>query len=147
MSEEIKQDEGKEKVAKVVKSKSHHSPLPSFTVWLIVMMVYLMVFAYTGYIAFWPMAFNDPDNTVKKYIEMVEVYEAKLPSDADYDFKPVMEELMKKSDSSASSMQQLASQSFNIVLGAFLAFLSATVTMIFQSRRPDGDGDKDKEDK
>lgn len=106
-------------------------------VWGVVMLVYILVFSYTGYIAFWPMAFNDPDNTVKKYLEIIDAYEEKRITDVQHDFKPTMEELMKKSEAEANSMQQLASQSFNIVLGAFLAFLSATVTMIFQSKDPE----------
>jgi len=104
-------------------------------VWSIVMAVYLSVFSYTGYIAFWPMEFNDPDYTIKKYIEIIDQYDKNTTEGNRHDFKPVIEQLMQKSEEAANNMQSLASQSFNIVLGSFLAFLSATVTMIFQSRK------------
>jgi predicted PurR-regulated permease PerM len=108
----------------------------SIKMWWAVLGVYLLIFGYVGYIAFWPMAFNDPDNTVKKYLAILEEYQAKNKTDEEpANLKLVMEELMKKAEESAQDMQQLASQSFNIVLGAFLAFLSATVTTIFQGAR------------
>jgi predicted PurR-regulated permease PerM len=123
--------------------------------WWAVLGVYLLIFGYVGYIAFWPMAFNDPDNTVKKYLAILEEYQAKnKTAEEPATLKMAMEELMKKAEESAQDMQQLASQSFNIVLGAFLAFLSATVTTVFQRARepnkepePGETGEETKEDK
>lgn len=108
----------------------------NFNVWMVVLLVYVTVFGYIGYIAFWPMAFNDPEQTVEKYFIIVDKYANKLESveDRNY-FRTTITGLIKESESEADDMQQLASQSFNIVLGAFLAFLSATVTTIFQGNR------------
>ncbi len=113
-----------------------HDPSPNpwggIRMWATVMVIYMMIFGYIGYIAFWPMAFNDPDNTVKKYLSILEEFQTKHSAEGADTLKLAIEELMKKADESSNDMQQLASQSFNIVLGALLAFLSATVTTIFQ---------------
>jgi predicted PurR-regulated permease PerM len=108
--------------------------------WWAIMAVYFVIFCIIGYVAFMPMAFNDPDNTVKKYLDILQEYQSKTKTEAktaeEVDtLKLAMEELMKKAEESAGDIQQLASQSFNIVLGAFLAFLSATATMLFQGSR------------
>ncbi|WP_196140700.1 hypothetical protein [Aliikangiella sp. G2MR2-5] len=108
-----------------------------FRIWGIITLVYMFVFGYTGYVAFWPMSFNDPDNTVGKYVKILEEYEKSRAAQGGrggHDFKPIMDEMIKESEASAMDMQQLASQSFNIVLGSFLAFLSSTITMLFQSK-------------
>ena len=117
-------------------SELNSASFSSIKVWLIVMLIYILVFSYTGYIAFWPMEFNDPDSTVKKYLSMIEEYQNNVPEGFQHpDIQPTIRELMIKAEETSTGMQQLASQSFNIVLGSFLAFLSATVTMIFQSRK------------
>lgn len=106
----------------------------NFKVWMIVLSVYITIFWYIGYIAFWPMAFNDPEQTVEKYFEIVEKYDHKFRTSEDAQhYRNTMTELIESAEQEAGDMQQLASQSFNIVLGAFLAFLSATVTTIFQA--------------
>jgi predicted PurR-regulated permease PerM len=112
--------------------------LGGMKMWGAIMAVYLVIFCIIGYIAFMPMAFNDPDNTVKKYLNILEEYESKTKTTGTEEskiFKLAMEDLMKKAEESANDLQKLASQSFNIVLGAFLAFLSATATMLFQGSR------------
>jgi predicted PurR-regulated permease PerM len=115
--------------------------------WSAVMLVYILIFSYVGRIAFWPMDFNDPENTVKKYLDILEEHQAKNGNDQNIDtLKLAIEELMKKAEESANDMQQLASQSFNIVLGAFLAFLSATVTMVFQGSSRNKEPDQDSGD-
>lgn len=121
----------------VTETKPHKKKSPQFgwdgmKMWWAVMLIYMFIFTYIGYIAFWPMSFNDPDNTVKKYLTILKQYQAENPKVEDDTLNLAMEELMKKAENSANDLQQLASQSFNIVLGAFLAFLSATVTTIFQ---------------
>lgn len=119
--------------------------------WWAIMGVYFLIFCIIGYIAFMPMAFNDPDNTVKKYLDILQEYQAKTRTEGkttveDDTLKLAMEELMKKAEESAGDIQELASQSFNIVLGAFLAFLSATATMLFQgSRKKEETGPQPKE--
>lgn len=116
-----------------LKKKPGRSSWGEIRMWWAVMIIYLSIFSYVGYIAFWPMDFNDPENTVKKYLTILKEYQAENGKTEGDTLNLAMEELMKKAEESANDMQQLASQSFNIVLGAFLAFLSATVTMIFQS--------------
>lgn len=103
--------------------------------WWAIMAVYFVIFVLIGWVAFGEMDFNDPDNTVRKYLTILQEYQSKAGTVGTEEgklFKMAMEELMKKAEDSAGDTQQLASQSFNIVLGAFLAFLSATVTMLFQ---------------
>lgn len=107
----------------------------NFKIWAIVLFVYMSIFGYIGYIAFWPMAFNDPEETVAKYYTIVDKHTKQLDDTDKEVFRSTITELIKESESEADDMQQLASQSFNIVLGAFLAFLSATVTTIFQGNR------------
>ncbi len=105
-------------------------------IWIYVMLVYIVIFGYIGYIAFWPMAFNDPEENVEKYFAIIEKYSDNLPDNQDEDvFKTTINDLVRKAEENANDIQQLASQSFNIVLGALLAFLSATVTTIFQGKR------------
>lgn len=116
--------------------------------WFAVMSVYFLLFFGIGWIAFTDMDFNDPKNTVKKYLDILYEYQTEVkkttkagaPDTAEEEiFKQTMQELMKKADESAGDLQELASQSFNIVLGAFLAFLSATATMLFQgSKKKEG---------
>lgn len=123
-------------VTKPERSEEPKSNFRNFNIWMVVLMVYITVFGYIGYIAFWPMSFNDPEQTVEKYYVIVDKYANKLENDEDRSyFRNTVTELIKESESEADDMQQLASQSFNIVLGAFLAFLSATVTTIFQGNR------------
>ncbi len=109
--------------------------------WFAVMAVYFLLFVGIGGVAFLDMEFNDPDTTVKKYLDILQKYQtdvkaiipAGTPDTVEEEiFKKTIEELMKKADESAGDIQQLASQSFNIVLGAFLAFLAATATALFQ---------------
>ncbi len=114
--------------------KKSNSTFRNFKMWFVVLSVYITVFGYIGYIAFWPMSFNDPEQTVEQYFEIVAKYDSEFDSEEDRSqFRTTMISLVGESEEEAGDMQQLASQSFNIVLGAFLAFLSATVTTIFQA--------------
>ncbi len=135
MTEEKKTIRKEKKNGTKKKKPLLNNSLGGMKMWLAVMFIYLLLFGYIGFIAFWPMAFNDPDNTVKKYLTILEEHQAKTNSAETEEgkiFKLAIEELMKKAEDSANDLQKLASQSFNIVLGAFLAFLSATVTTLFQ---------------
>jgi len=127
LNEEVEKPKAKNKIL---------SNFRNFRIWLTVLAVYMSLFMYIGYIAFWPMSFNDPRETVKKYYEIINDHNNEIASDLDKEhFRSIITDLVKESESEADDMQQLASQSFNIVLGAFLAFLSATVTTIFQINR------------
>ena len=106
----------------------------SFKMWAAVMMTYLIIMGFIGYIAFFPMAFNDPDHTVKKYVDILENYQGgRYHTEGSAGFKETLEDMMRKSQESADDLQELASQSFNIALGALLSFLSATIAMLLQN--------------
>ena len=47
----------------------------------------------------------------------------------------IIQEVMKENVDNAGDLRELASHSFNIVLGAMLSFLSGLVTMVFQNTR------------
>lgn len=134
MEEKIKELECKyEVVESKPKEKVKTSEFKYFTMWLVVLSVYLLLFSYIGYIAFWPMSFNDPKETVQKYYTIINEESDNIDAtDNKEHFRNLIDDLVKEAESEADDTQQLASQSFNIVLGAFLAFLSATVTTVFQ---------------
>ena len=102
--------------------------------------MYLFLFTGIGYIAFWEQDFNDPDKFLFKYellrekhIEVLRNVGVEMESEkALTEFNANLNEYMKSANDAAGDLQELASQSFNIVLGAILAFLSATATTIFQ---------------
>lgn len=108
--------------------------------WLMLIVVYIFLFSSIGYIAFWEQDFNDPEKFLIKYEILREKHFKVLGSSfqdlnlatEDKEFNDYINEFMKIANDTAGDLQELATQSFNIVLGALLAFLSATATMIFQ---------------
>lgn len=114
----------------------------AFAMWTVVLLMYLFILVGIGYISFWEQDFNDPENTIGTYLRVLDSkhesdgtissYSDEVKAMIETDFKTVIQEEMKSSADAAGDLQELASQSFNIVLGAVLAFLSATATMIFQ---------------
>lgn len=109
--------------------------------WMLLMMMYALLFASIGYIAFWEQDFNNPDKFLVKYETLRQKHFEVMKTaygdvdlvKEDEDFNLLINEYMKAANNSAGDLQELATQSFNIVLGALLAFLSASVTMVFQS--------------
>lgn len=104
-------------------------------VWVSVLVIYLFLLCAIGYIAFWDQDFNKPINKVQPYLTMILDYKKNSSETAPLtagEITIIVEEIMKKDADSAGDLQELASQSFNIVLGAILAFLSASSTMVFQ---------------
>jgi len=85
--------------------------------WVSILLVHLLLLFATGYIAFIPQNFNDPTLVIKS-----------LENDGRSE---LINQLVVKHVDSDLAIQDLASQSFNIVLGALLAFLSASTNMIF----------------
>ncbi len=101
--------------------------------WFVVLFVYLGIFSY---IAFWPMKFNNPEHTIEKYFNIAQEYSGKYESSEEENhFRNTISGLIVAAQKESSNMQKLASQSFNIILGGFLAFLSATITTIFQDKK------------
>lgn len=114
--------------------------LGGYSLWVMIMMMYIFIFCGIGYIAFWEQDFNNPDKFLMKYELLREKHFDSLKktygqldsTNGDYEFNEHINDYMKNADDSAGDLQELASQSFNIVLGALLAFLSATTSIIFQ---------------
>lgn len=103
--------------------------------WNTVLAIYVFLLVSIGYIAFWDQDFNKPENTIGQYVKILNEYKQKIGSDTSVSSEEltiIVQEVMKKNADSAGDLQELASQSFNIVLGAILAFLSGSVTMVFQ---------------
>lgn len=128
----------------------------NIVVWLTVLMMYLLLLGGIGYVSFWDQDFNRPENTIGAYLELLEnkpepgedrEYSPAVKEMIDKDFSVIIQEVMKNNADAAGDLQELASQSFNIILGAILAFLSATATMIFQKLSEAGHREDDKNDK
>ncbi len=107
--------------------------------WFTLMAIYMSILVGIAYIAFWEQDFNDPDKVLKKYelirqkhYEITKQYVITADPLANEAFNALLDEFMKDANNSAGDIQELATQSFNIVLGALLAFLSSTATMMFQ---------------
>ncbi len=119
-----------------------HKQLNMNTMWVILIVMYVFLFTAIVYIAFWEQDFNDPDKFLVKYETLREkhfqviksVYDDLDNINEDEEFNTFINNYMNAANDSAGDLQELATQSFNIVLGAFLAFLSATTTMVFQGK-------------
>jgi hypothetical protein len=103
--------------------------------WFLIMIIYVLLLFSIGYIAFWDQDFNSAENTIGSYINIITEYKLQAKEYsvlADDELTVIIQEVMKKSANNADEIQKLASQSFNITLGAILAFLSGSATVIFQ---------------
>ena len=111
--------------------------------WSVILGIYVFLLMTIGWIAFWDQDFNKPENTIGQYVAILTDYKLKNPEASNHEeLALIVQEVMKKNADSAGDLQELASQSFNIVLGAILAFLSGSVTMVSQrinSARSQGD--------
>jgi len=120
--------------------------LGGYSLWLMIMLMYTFLFSGIGYIAFWEQDFNNPDKFLMKYellrekhFDNIKKTYGQLDSiNGDSEFNENINDYMKNANDSAGDLQELASQSFNIVLGALLAFLSATTSILFQANTPKG---------
>ncbi len=105
--------------------------------WQLLLLFYMILLFMIGYIAFWQQDFNKPELTVGSYITLLADYREKVQQKqniSDQEVNLIIQQLMKKSADHGGDLQELAAQSFNILLGAILAFLSASTTMVFQQR-------------
>ncbi|MCL1124959.1 hypothetical protein [Shewanella surugensis] len=103
--------------------------------WVMVLLVYILLLVGIGYIAFFDQDFNNPQDTIGGYIGILDEYKNSPSNEkmlSDEDLSNLLIESMKKDSEGAGDLQELASQSFNIILGAILAFLSGSVTIVFQ---------------
>ena len=114
------------------------------SMWAIVLSIYLLLLGTIGYVAFWEQDFNKPEKVIGTYIDILNNYKESTKHNdnlSDEELTAVIQELMQRDADNAGDLQELASQSFNIVLGAILAFLSASATLIFQHARSEKDDD------
>ena len=95
--------------------------------WVLLLVAYGLLLLGTGYIAFFQPQFN-PATAID------EVISAQI---ADENTRDLTIEALKEEGIAFKARQELAVQSFNIVLGAVLGFLSATATQFF-TKRDDG---------
>ncbi len=107
--------------------------------WIVISAFYLILLVSIGYIAFWEQEFNKPENTVGVYVKMLSDMNKSdnMVGVDSSEFQLIIKEMMKKDADSSGDLQELATQSFHILLGALLAFLSASSTMIFQNMARD----------
>jgi len=114
-------------------NNNKHSESNIVRVWGFVLLIYVVLLAAIGWVAFWDQDFNKTENTVAPYIKLLADYKDKFGSLTEEELGQVIQSMMVKDADGAGDLQELASQSFNIVLGALLAFLSASATMVFQN--------------
>ena len=132
-------------VKKIKNTQTDNNSWTNKQLWLVLLFMYIYLLSGVGYIAFWNQDFNNTDKLLSQYevlrtkhIEVLKKVYADSNSDLhnhfdDDGFNTMLTNSMKSTINSAGDLQELASQSFNIILGAVLAFLSATATMVFQN--------------
>ncbi len=119
------------------KKKTNYPVFNPVAMWQLLLLFYMILLFMIGYIAFWQQDFNKPELTVGSYITLLADYREKVQQKqniSDQEVNLIIQQLMKKSADHVGDLQELAAQSFNILLGAILAFLSASTTMVFQQR-------------
>jgi len=108
----------------------------SLLVWNLILLVYLVLLVCTGYIAFWEQDFNKPEYALGKYINMLDDYK-KLPPEehilSQEELSQIIQAAMKTYVDDAGELQELACQSFYLVLGAVLAFISGSISKFFHN--------------
>ena len=90
--------------------------------WLVILGVYMVMLTGIGFLAFSKQYFNNANDVVGQFLELKQKF------NLDEKQSTVLNELMEKSADSSSGLQELATQSFHIILGAMLGFLSASAT-------------------
>ncbi|MCE9688126.1 MULTISPECIES: hypothetical protein [Shewanella] len=96
----------------------------SKTVWAGILLVYLVLFVATGYVAFFEIDHNPTiDLNPSLYADI-----------QDPETKSLIIETLKQDTASHQKKRELASHSFNVVLGALLGFLSASAVSGFRHR-------------
>ncbi len=119
-------------------SKISVPKMSPFKILMAILLAYLLMLSAIGYISFWDQGFNNPDNIVVPYIDMLKNYQLDETTLSEVEREKVLkiiQEVMKENVDNAGDLRELASHSFNIVLGAILSFLSGLVTMVFQNTR------------
>jgi len=115
-----------------------------FKLWIIILLMYITILVGIGQIAFTKQYFNEAESMVGEFLDIKEQYQIDGADQESTD--SLINALIESSADSSSDLQELASQSFNIILGALLAFLSASATVVFQSQADRSDEDSDTPD-
>jgi cytochrome c biogenesis protein CcdA len=93
-------------------------------IWAGILIVYLLLFVSTGYVAFF----------VREYNPAIIVEPSVYMSIKDAEHKSLFINTLKQEAETFQKKRELASQSFNVVLGALLGFLSASAVSGFRRR-------------
>jgi hypothetical protein len=99
--------------------------MPFSVIWVGIMVTYLLLFSLSGYIAFFQEPYNPASNPSDRAVEM-------LKNDATREH---FMSALKQESEAFKARRDLASQSFNVVLGALLGFLSASATQGLMRRK------------
>ena len=97
----------------------------STPIWAGILAIYLLLFTATGYVAFFSKEFNPALDLKPEYVASLE----------DQDTKSFVIDTLKQEAATYQKKRELASQSFNVVMGALLGFLSASAASVFRRRR------------
>lgn len=89
------------------------------SLWFGILSIYILLFSTTGYFSF-----------VKKDQSPLYTQYAEISNVKDEDTQKFMFDLMKREEIEHIERQNLASQSFHIVLGALLGFMSASASSL-----------------
>ncbi len=96
---------------------------PQTAMWFGLLIIYLLLFMTTGYLAF----LNPDRNPGAESQELIAGIE-------DPETKAYVIETLQEEDAEHAKRQDFANQSFNVVLGALLGFMSASATSFLRGR-------------
>ena len=99
---------------------------PSLMIWFGILLIYLALFMATGYASFVKV---DLYSKYERYEHLSKV--------EDKETKAFLIEVLQKEESEHVERRNLASQSFHVVLGALLGFMSASAASLFRRKNED----------
>jgi hypothetical protein len=99
------------------------TPRGRTAVWIGILAAYALLFSVTGYIAFFQEPYNPAANPSDRALKLIEQEV----------FREHLVESLKQEGEAFKARKDLAAQSFNVVLGSLLGFLSASAVQF--SRR------------
>jgi hypothetical protein len=94
------------------------------TLWTLILLVYVALFCATGYVAFFKYEDNPAVNISPEWIMRFD----------DPETRKRMLDTLKEDSATFAKKRELATQSFNVVLGALLGFLSASAVSATRKR-------------
>ena len=99
--------------------------------WFIIPCIYLLVLYSIGQLAFTGQYFNEADSMIGEFLIIKESHGVNVKDDQESN--KLINSLMEASANASNDLQEMASQSFNIILGALLAYMSASANVVFQA--------------